>query len=61
MTHHRVEICCARCIAEFQQARLNCPDCPSKDQSHKMILLLEYLCRCGERRMAFPPRIPHFG
>jgi len=31
-------------IAHFEQVRRACPECGS-DQEHKMILLLEYLCR----------------
>jgi len=31
-------------IAQFEQVRYTRADCPS-DQEHKMILLLEYLCR----------------
>jgi hypothetical protein len=34
-------------IAEFQEARLNCSRSRPEDEDHKMILLLEYLCRCG--------------
>jgi hypothetical protein len=34
----------AQRIAEFQRAR---SDAPSADQDHKMILLLEFLCRTG--------------
>jgi hypothetical protein len=41
-------------IARFQQARADRAQQCSTDQAHKMILLLEYLCRLGvpERRMA---------
>jgi hypothetical protein len=45
-------------IAEFQRARLHrSPGC-SEDQYHKMILLLEYLCRSGSPRfsLALPAR-----
>ncbi len=35
----------ARRIAEFQQARLGSAGQRSADQEHKMILLLEFLCR----------------
>ena len=34
-------------IAWYQQARVRQPRLISADQEHKMILLLEYLCRCG--------------
>ena len=41
-------------IARFQQARADRAQRWSTDQAHKMILLLEYLCRSGvrERGMA---------
>ena len=43
-------------IAQFQQARLRrSPSC-SEDQDHKMILLLEYLCRSGSPRISFAMR-----
>jgi hypothetical protein len=32
-------------IAQFQQGRIDGADCPSQDRDHKMILLLEFLCR----------------
>jgi hypothetical protein len=36
-------------ISRYQQA---CPTCPrAEDQQHKMIVLLEYLCRSGLRRL----------
>jgi hypothetical protein len=39
-------------IAEFQRGRLRrSPGC-SEDQYHKMILLLEYLCRSGSPRFS---------
>jgi hypothetical protein len=34
-------------ITEFQETRLNCSRPRLEDEEHKMILLLEYLCRCG--------------
>ncbi|HUI54404.1 MAG TPA: hypothetical protein VLY04_05510 [Bryobacteraceae bacterium] len=34
-------------IARYQMARAGCAHCGSEDQDHKMILLLEYLCRSG--------------
>ena len=37
----------AECIAEFQQARVTGVPLPPEDEEHKMILLLEYLCRSG--------------
>lgn len=40
-------------IAEFQHGRLGCGAC-SPDQEHKMILLLEFLCLGGLRRLSFP-------
>ena len=39
-------------IARYQQASAGCRPCRSADQEHKMILLLEYLCRRGV------PRVP---
>lgn len=45
----------ARRIAEFQQARLaGSPSSP--DQEHKMILLLEFLCRGSVRQFFLPVR-----
>jgi hypothetical protein len=41
----------ARQIAEFQQTRR-----PVADQDHKMILLLEYLCRTGNQALAVRAR-----
>lgn len=48
--------CCSRAelaerIAEFQQTR---PRHRSLDDDHKMILLLEYLCRTGLQQEAIP-------
>lgn len=37
----------ARRVAEFHQARLGSSSRFSDDQDHKMILLVEYLCRGG--------------
>jgi hypothetical protein len=34
-------------ISRFQSLRDRCREVPSSDQEHKMILLLEYLCRSG--------------
>jgi len=42
-------------IARYQEARA-CPARCSADQEHKMILLLEYLCRCGLLRFPLPAR-----
>jgi hypothetical protein len=39
-------------ITEFQRGRLRCPPGYSEDQDHKMIVLLEYLCRSGSRRFS---------
>lgn len=40
-------------IAEFERARgASC----SPDEDHKMILLLEYLCRCGLTQFSFSMR-----
>jgi len=39
-------------IARYQQVSAGCRQCRSADQEHKMILLLEYLCRGGM------PRVP---
>ena len=51
--------CCSRAqwaerISQYQQACAGCPQHRSPDQEHKMILLLEYLCRSvvRERGMA---------
>jgi len=41
-------------IARYQQARSGCPRCGSADQEHKMIVLLEYLCRAGLRPVSLP-------
>jgi hypothetical protein len=46
-------------IAQFQRGRLGCcPGC-SEDQDHKMILLLEYLCRSGSPRISLAMRAGH--
>ena len=43
-------------VAEFQRGRLQySPGC-SEDQDHKMILLLEYLCRSGSPRISLAMR-----
>ena len=34
-------------IARYRQACAGCPVCRSADEEHKMILLLEFLCRNG--------------
>ena len=38
-------------ISRFQLLRYGGPQCSSDDQAHKMILLLEYLCRSGFRQV----------
>ena len=43
-------------IAEFQRGRLRCPPGCSADQDHKMIVLLEYLCRSGSPRITLAMR-----
>ena len=39
-------------IAQFQRGRLGCSPGRSEDQDHKMILLLEFLCRSGSPRFS---------
>jgi hypothetical protein len=39
-------------ITRYQQASGGCRACRSADQEHKMILLLEFLCRSGAPREA---------
>jgi len=51
----------ARRIAEFQQARPGCPRVRSSDQEHKMILLLEFLCRSGMQQFSLPMRAGQTG
>ena len=46
-------------IAQFQRERLGCPPGCSEDQDHKMIVLLEYLCRSGSRRFSLAMRAGH--
>ncbi len=43
-------------IARFQQARADRARMRSTDQEHKMILLLEYLCRSGVQELPIPLR-----
>ena len=43
-------------IAAYQDARNGRTRCRSDDQEHKMILLLEYLCRCGLLQIPLPAR-----
>jgi hypothetical protein len=45
-------------IAQFQ-GRLRCSPGCSEDQDHKMILLLEYLCRSGSPRISLAMRAGH--
>jgi hypothetical protein len=42
----------AQRIAEFQQARVARVQLQPEDQEHKMILLLEYLCRSGRHEVS---------
>jgi len=46
----------AQQIAEFQRARARTALEPPSDQDHKMILLLEFLCRSGLQRIPAPVR-----
>ena len=46
-------------IAEFQRGRLRCSPGCSEDQDHKMILLLEYLCRSGSPRFSLAMSAGH--
>jgi hypothetical protein len=46
-------------IARYQQA-CTTRALYSADQEHKMILLLEYLCRCGLLQAPLPFRVGHF-
>jgi len=46
-------------IAQFQRGRLRCSPGCSEDQDHKMILLLEYLCRSGSPRFSLAVRAGH--
>ena len=46
-------------ITQFQRGRLRCSPGCSEDQGHKMILLLEYLCRSGSPRIALAMRAGH--
>ena len=39
-------------ITRYQKASAGCRQCHSADQEHKMILLLEYLCRSGAPRLS---------
>jgi hypothetical protein len=41
-------------ISRYQQALAAHPCCGSEDQEHKMIVLLEYLCRSGSRPLTLP-------
>ena len=58
------EGCCSRSelaqrIAQFQPGRRRCSPGCSEDQDHKMILLLEYLCRSGSPRISLAMRAGH--
>ena len=46
-------------IAAFQRGRLRCSPGCSEDQDHKMIVLLEYLCRSGSPRISLAMRAGH--
>ena len=46
-------------IVQFQRARLWRSQGSSEDQGHKMILLLEYLCRSGSPRISLAMRAGH--
>jgi len=46
-------------IAQFQRGRPRCSPGCSEDQDHKMILLLEYLCRSGSPRFSLAVRAGH--
>ncbi len=43
-------------IAQFQRGRRRCSSGCSEDQDHKMILVLEYLCRSGSPRISLAVR-----
>jgi hypothetical protein len=43
-------------MARFQQARVSRAGARSEDLEHKMILLLEYLCRSGHGEVSIPVR-----
>jgi hypothetical protein len=43
-------------IAQFQPERLASPPGCSEDHNHKMILVLEYLCRSGSPRISLAMR-----
>ena len=44
-------------IAQFQRGRRRCSSGCSEDQDHKMILVLEYLCRSGSPRISLAVRV----
>jgi hypothetical protein len=46
-------------IIQFERARLCCSPGCSEDQGHKMVLLLEYLCRSGSPRISLAMRAGH--
>ena len=46
-------------IAEYQRTRTGCAAKPSRDQDHKMILLLEFLCRSGLQQAPVALRSSH--
>ena len=43
-------------LAEYQEVRTGTAGCRTADQEHKLILLLEYLCRCGLLQFPLPAR-----
>ena len=47
----------AESISEFQRARCGCA--ASRDQDHKTILLLEFLCRSGLQKVPLAVRAGH--
>jgi hypothetical protein len=44
-------------VARFQQTRADRARMRPSDQEHKMILLLEYLCRSGVQELSMPLRV----
>jgi hypothetical protein len=43
-------------IAQFHPGRMACPPSCAEDHDHKMILVLEYLCRSGSPRISLAMR-----
>jgi hypothetical protein len=48
----------AEVITRYQQALAGCRSRRPADQEHKMILLLEYLCRCGVSDASYGDCLP---